>query len=182
MNRLSLAAVLLLLTASGCASTELRGLRNDLGRTTPGLHIGEGRSFSFGAVSLGVARLALSIAGDGEDTDMARAALRGARRVQFAQYDVSGDFDSRDVQMPARIRRFVDDGWIPVVTLRDDDEVTWIIAPDSDEAVDEFLLVTLSADELTMAKVRGDLTELARLAFAEAGGSRADDEGWAEAQ
>lgn len=153
--------------SSGCASSELRGLRNDLGRSTPGLHIGEGRSYSFGPFSLGAARLAMGLAGDDEDAELVRAALRGARRVQFAQYDVSGTFAPRTVALPDRVHDMLGEGWIPVVTVRDDDTVTWIGANDPDGAADEFLLITLTEDELTLAAVRGDLTEVARLALAQ---------------
>lgn len=174
MRRLSLVA-LVALTASGCASSELRGMRNDLARSTPDLTIHEGRSFSFGPMSIGLARLAVGLAGDDEDVAMARAILGSARRVQFAQYDVEGDVSAADIQMPDRVLRYLDDGWVPAVTIREDDEVVWLLANDRGGRVDEMLFVTLSTDGLTLAKVRGDLTEVARLALREA--NRSDTTG-----
>ncbi|MEM1115806.1 MAG: hypothetical protein AAGJ11_04835 [Bacteroidota bacterium] len=159
--------------ASGCASSELRGLRNDLDRSTPGLTIHDGRSYSFGPVTLGFARLGLWMAGGGEDAAMARAVLGNAWRVQFAQYEVEGEFTGSEVSMPDRLRAYLDRGWVPALALRGDDEVVWLLANDRHDRLEEVLLVTLSADELVLAKVRGNLTEVARLALREA---LADDE------
>lgn len=176
MSRALFLGVLALAT-SGCASSELRGVRNDLARTTPGLEIGEGRSFSFGVFSLGAARLAISLAGT-DDVEMARAALRGARRVQFATYEVTGSVDAARIETPRRIRDYLDDGWIPVLSVRDDDQRLWLVANDHDgRPSDEFFLVSLSSDELTLVKLRGDLREVVRLALAELEEDPATDPG-----
>lgn len=160
--------LVLAVAASGCASSELRGLRNDLDRSTPHLQIHEGRSFSFGPMTLGLARLGLSLAGNDESVAMARAILRNARRVQFAHYEVEGAFVASDLTTPDRVLRYVEDGWIPAVTVRENDTAVWLLANDRDGRADEMLFVTLSTDGLTLAKVTGDLTEVARLALREA--------------
>ena len=156
------------LAASGCASSELRGLRNDLDRQTPDLRIGEGRSFSFGFFSLGAARTALTITGSDEDAALVRAALSGARRVQFAQYDVTGPFDPDALDLPPGFDRYLDDGWTPVVRVRDEDQLVWVLANDRQDVVDEFFLVTLSPEDLVLLKVRGDLRAVIRAGLAEA--------------
>ena len=152
--------------ASGCGSSELRGLRNDIVRATPEMRVGDGMSLSLGPMSLGLARTFVRL-GDDADAEMVAAALRSLRRVQFAQYDISGDFDLRTVAFPARLARYVDEGWTPAITVREADEVVWILFNDR---VDEALMVTLSSDELVMAKLRGDLTEVARIAIAQTAG------------
>lgn len=162
-----LLVLLAALAASGCTSSELRGLRNDLDRSTPGLAIGEGRSYSFGFVTLGAARTALAIAGGGEETAIARAALSGARRVQFAHYEVSGSLDPDAVAFPPGLGRYLDDGWMPVVRVRDTDQLVWVLTHDRRDLVDEFLLVTLTSEELVLAKVRGDLRAVIRAGLAE---------------
>ncbi len=176
MSRLPLALVLLAaLAASGCGSSELRGLRNDIVRSTPEMRLGDGMSLSLGPVSLGLARAFVPV-DDDADGALVSAALRSLRRVQFAAYEVSGAFDPQTAALPATLSRYLDDGWTPVVVVRDSSEVVWLLAEDA-EPVDEVLMVTLSAEDLFLAKLRGDLTEVARVALAQASAETRDEDG-----
>ena len=155
------------LVASGCGSAELRALRTDIARSTPALQVGEGRSLSLGPLSLGLVRGVVHL-GDDEDDAVAAAALRSLRRVQVAQYEVSGTFDPRTVPFQTALRRYATAGWAPVVVVRSEDEVLWVLTDQNSERIDEALVVTLSRDEIVLAKLRGDLTEVVRTALAQA--------------
>lgn len=169
----TVALALAVLAVSGCGSSELRGLRNDIVRSTPEMELGDGMSLSLGPMSLGLARTFVRM-GDDEDAEMVSAALRSLRRVQFAAYEVSGAFDPQTAALPVSLARYLDDGWSPVVVVRDSSEVVWILAEDDGERVDEALMVTLTGEDLFLAKVRGDLAEIARLALARASDERRD--------
>ncbi len=176
MRRLPLRAAGLVLAAlliSGCGSSELRGLRNDIIRTTPDMRLGDGMSLSLGPLSLSLARAFVPV-DDDEEGALVSAALRSLRRVQFAAYEVSGPFDPQTAALPTSLARYLDDGWSPVLVVRDSSEVVWLLAED-DERVDEVLMVTLSEEDLFLAKLRGDLREVVRVALAQAS-ARTDDE------
>jgi hypothetical protein len=158
---LSLAALLLgapLLT--GCASTEMRSVRNDLARQMPAADIRDGRTFSFGAVSIGFARLVTGLVG--EDAAPARMILRDVRRVKVGRFDVAGPVDADRVRMPARLRRYVErDGWMHLVTFRQDGEAGWVLYRARGERITDLFVTVLSGDELVLARISGNLSEIA---------------------
>jgi hypothetical protein len=160
-SRILLSATLLLTAVlTGCVSTELSGVRNDLARQMPEASIGDGRTFSFGAVSLGFARLVSGLVG--EDSQDVRAVLRGVRRVQVGRFDVAGPVDAPGLRMPARLRRYVDrEGWEHLVTFRQDGEAGWVLYRARGERITDLFVTVLSDDELLLARISGDLTGVA---------------------
>lgn len=146
-----------LLLLTGCASSELTGVRDDLARQLPDAGIAEGRTFSFGAISLGTARLFSGLAGD--DAETARMVLRGVRRVQVGRYDVTGSPDASQLTMPYRLRHYVArGGWTHLASVRQDGEAVWVLYRARGERITDLFVTALTEDELVLARVSGDLS------------------------
>lgn len=160
-TRLLPAALLLVLTASGCTSFELTRVRNDLARQLPDARIGEGYALSFGGVSLGFTRWIAGFAGEDESGELAQIALREVRRVQFGRYEVTGPVDGVRLTMPARLRDYVaDDGWTHLASFRDSGEAGWVLYRDHGETITDLFAVVLTEEELVLARLSGDLSAL----------------------
>ncbi|NNF57564.1 MAG: DUF4252 domain-containing protein [Rhodothermaceae bacterium] len=150
----------LLFLFSGCTSFELTRVRNDLARQMPEAEIGDGYAMAFGSISMGFARLFAGFADD-EDGEIAQVALREVRKVSFGRYDVHGIVDASRLTMPTRLRDYVDDrGWMHLLTFRDTTEAGWVLYRAEDDTITDLFVVFLGAEELTLARVSGNLSAL----------------------
>ena len=162
-RRLAPAALAALVLASGalsgCTSFELARTRNDLAREVPEARLGPGYSLSFGGVSLGLARFFTRF-GDEAATS---AALAHVRRVSVGFYPVEGHLDAGRVRMPRRLRDLVErGGWEHLATFRDGTEAGWIVYRERDDDVTDLFAVIFQEDELLMARLRGNLSDVVR--------------------
>jgi len=161
-------ALVALLASSGCTSFEMTRLRNHIDRDVPEADIGKGYAMSFGWFTMGTARTVLALSDDGdESTEMARALLRHVKKVQVGRYDVNGRVALDDVSTPSIFFAYEERGWIPVVTVREDDELVWVMAKEKHDDLRDLLVVVLSDDELVVAKLSGNLTRAVTAAMAE---------------
>lgn len=151
MRRILLPLVAASLLA-GCASPGLTRMRDDLARSVPEARIGGGRSFSFGPVSLGIAR---AFAGD--DAAAEGIDLRDIRRVRVGTWPVRGSFDPMTVGTPRAIRRLEERGWTTLVRSREPDGVTWVLYRLRGEEITDILTASLESDELALVHVSGAL-------------------------
>jgi hypothetical protein len=153
--------LLLLLVAgfvlAGCASPGLTRMRDDLAHSVPEARIGDGRSFSFGPISLGLAR---AFAGD--DAAAEGIDLRDVRGVRVGTYPVNGSFDPMTVRTPRAIQRLEERGWTTMVRSREGDGVTWILYRMRGEEVTDLLAASLDLEELALVHVSGDLERVLR--------------------
>ena len=150
----------LLFLLSGCTSFELTRVRNDLARQMPEAEIGEGYAMAFGSISMGLARLFAGFADD-EDGEIAQVALREVRKVSFGRYDIHGAVDGTRLTMPARLRDYVDDrGWTHLLTFREAQEAGWVLYRADGEMITDLFVVVLAPEELTLARVSGNLSAL----------------------
>ena len=156
--------------SSGCTSFEMTRLANHIDRDLPDTEIGEGFALSFGALTMGSARTALAIADDGDgSTEIARVVLRHVKRVQIGTYDVHGAADLSRTRSPRVFAAYERDGWHPVVTVREADEVVWILAREKHDDLRDLLVVMLDHDELMVAKLSGNLSRAVTAAIQESG-------------
>ena len=161
-------ALAVLLASSGCTSFEMTRLRNHIDRDVPEAEIGKGYAMSFGRFSMGTARTVLALSDDGdESTEMARALLRHVKKVQVGRYDVHGRVALNDVSTPSVFEAYEKRGWIPVVTVREADELVWVMAKEKRDDLRDLLVVVLSDEELLVAKMSGNLTQAVTAAMAE---------------
>lgn len=155
------------LFVSGCTSFELTRVRNDLARQAPEARIGDGYAMSFGNVSLGLARWITGLSDD-EDGEIAQAVLSEVRRVQFGRYTVNGSFDAATLQMPGRLRSYLErDDWYHLATIREDSEAVWVVYKEEDGLVVDLLAVVLDEEELVLAKISGDLNAVVTAALSQ---------------
>ncbi len=164
MARLPLSIVLLTLLA-GCASPGLTRMRDDIANSVPGAEVGRGRSFSFGPLSMALAR---AFAGD--DALEEGIDLRDVRAVRVGTYPVSGHFDAARVGTPRAIRRLEARGWTVAVRSRDDDGVTWILYRADGDRLTDLLTASLETEELSLVHVSGNLERVIRDVVAQHGG------------
>ena len=170
---LSAVGLALLLASSGCTSFEMTRLAGHIDRDVPEAEIGEGFALSFGALTMGSARTALALADDGDaSTEVARAMLRHVRRVQIGTYDVHGTVDLSRLRSPRVFDAYERDGWLPVVTVREADEVVWILTRDDHDDLRDMLVVMLNHEELVVAKLSGNLGRAVAAAMQETNWAR----------
>lgn len=150
--------LLVCILLSGCTSFELSRVRNDIDRQIPEAKIGDGYAFSFGKISLGLARLFTGIADD-DDVQLATTALKDVSRVQFAHYDVHGEVNASSLSMPRHMRRILeDDNWAHLATIREDNEAFWVLYNEDNETIKDLFVAALDAENLTLVKISGNLT------------------------
>jgi hypothetical protein len=144
-------------------------MRDDMARSVPRAEIGRGRSFSFGPVTLALAR-----AFAGKDAAAEGVDLRDVRGVRVGTYPVRGSFDPGSVRTPAAIRRLEDRGWTVAVRTRDEESVTWILYRARDERITDLLTASLETEELALVHVSGNLERVLRGVLARHGGDLFD--------
>lgn len=161
-------ALAVFLASSGCMSLEMTRLRNHIDRGMPEAEIGKGFAVSFGFLTMGTARTVLALSDDGdESTAMARALLRNVKKVKMGRYDVNGRVALNEIETPPIFDAYEERGWIPVVTVRETDELIWVLAKEKRDDLRDLLVVVLNEDELVVAKMSGNLTEAVAAAMAE---------------
>ena len=149
--------VLAALLIAGCASLEVDRLRYEIAREHPEVKIGEGLSMSFGRVSLGFARWIVGASEDDEGV-LAGLVLGEVRRVRVGVFPLEGTLDTDRVTMPRRLRRLVErNGWVPLVTFREEGEAGWVIYREQGDTITDLFTVVMGEDQLVMARVSGDV-------------------------
>lgn len=104
----------------------------------------------------GLGRLVLGLAGAGAEP--ARIALRGVRRVEVAQYRISGDVSTAHLRTPERLRSYLDRrGWTKLAAFRDGDEAVWVLYRSRGDRITDLFVTALSGQELVLARLSGDL-------------------------
>ena len=164
MRKLPLPILCVALLA-GCASPGLTRVRNELSHSVPGAEIGRGRSFSFGPLSMALARrfAGKDVAAEGVD-------LRDVRHVRVGTYPVRGTFDPARVRTPAAIRRLEDRGWTVAVRTRDQESVTWVLYRGREDRITDLLTASLETEELALVHISGNLERVLRGVLARHGG------------
>ena len=164
------AALALLVLGSGCTSFEMTRLRNGIDREVPEAQVGEGFALSFGFLTMGTARTALALSDDGDPgTVAARAILRNVKKVQIGRYDVEGRPVLSGLATPPVFDEYERKGWTRIVTVREEDEVVWVMAKEKRDDLRDLIVVTLSHEELVVAKLSGNLTRAVAEALHETG-------------
>jgi hypothetical protein len=172
MRRIAL-ALLCAAVLAGCASPGLTRMRDDIARSVPEAEIGRGRSFSFGPISMAIARGFAGKEASAEGID-----LRDVRGVRVGTYPVRGHFDAMSVGTPRAIQRLEERGWTVAVRAREEDGVTWVLYRSRGERITDILTASLESDELALVHVSGSLERVIRDVVSE----HADDfaVGWSE--
>ena len=103
---------------------------------------------------------------DDEDAQTASRLAYGIRRVKAGVYPLSYDSDFGDLDVP-ELRRFKKKGWKVALKVEDHNEVGWILYRERKRRVRDLFVVVLTEDELVLARIQGNLTELLELALDE---------------
>lgn len=96
---------------------------------------------------------------DDEDAQMASRMAYGIRRIKAGVYplDYSSNLSSLDVP---EMRRFRKKGWKTALKVEAEDEVGWIMYRERRQRVRDLFVVVLTEEELVLARIQGNLTEL----------------------
>ena len=96
---------------------------------------------------------------DDEDAQMASRMAYGIRRIKAGVYplDYSSNLHSLDVP---EMRRFRKKGWKTALKVEAEDEVGWIMYRERRQRVRDLFVVVLTDEELVLARIQGNLTEL----------------------
>jgi hypothetical protein len=159
--------------ASGCLySREIQHTRRDIERANPGLELDRTFSASVGPVGIRLARWITSLIDD-DDVKRARRYLSSVRRVKVGVYDARGEGPGSLARL-SELRRFERRGWELAAHVSEDDEEVWLFYRDRSETVTDLYAVVLSDDELVIARIQGNLTELLAEALKDYGPDLAD--------
>lgn len=158
---LGLAALLVL---PGCVSLEMGRMKREIQRDVEAggtAEVGRGFAVAFGRGTIGSSRFLSRLVAPSA-TEPYRALSRHVRQVKVARYDVAGTFDGRDVGRPSALDRYEADGWIPLATVRDEDQAAWVLYREDARTLEltDLLAIALSEEDLVLTRLRGDLSAL----------------------
>lgn len=161
LRRSGLLVLLCAFIASGCIySREIAQTRRDLERSAPEARFEREMVVNLGPISLRTLGLVGGLVdGDDEDVAMARRYIEEIRRVKVGVYRVerAPDLDRFD---PLALRRFQRDGWELAVKNFEDGEAVWVFYKERKGHIRDLYAITLSDDELVLARIRGRLDRL----------------------
>ncbi len=151
--------VTLVLPLSGCFySREIANTRRDIERQT-GAELDREIVVSLGPASLRTVGWIAGLVPE-EEAQMARSYLRDIRRVKVGVYQVESMPHSLEaVELPkaAKLER---QGWDLLAKVFEDDEMVYVYYRERKNTIRDLYVMVLSDDELVIAKVRGNLSNL----------------------
>ncbi len=160
-------AALAALFLAGCRDTpSVAGLRWEIERQMPGIHLERESHLRLGRFTFGVLkRVALWAMDDDEEE---REIVTNIRRVELATYRVRGLPAGGELEAPRFERRLAAAGWETVVRVREDDERTWVFyRADDSGAIRNLYVVALDRDELAVIDLEGRLDRVFAAALAD---------------
>ncbi len=167
MNRIlqSILFVLLGVTLTGCVYT------NEISRTKRDIETYTDADFEAGVVvSLGPSLFQtagwLTKFVDEDEVQMAGRMVYGIRRIKAGVYPTSHvpEFDELDIP---DLNRFKKRGWKPALKIEDDEEVAWLLYREKRRRVRDLFVISLTENELVLARIQGNLDELLNYALEE---------------
>jgi len=176
--------VLAMVLATGCAtSRQVRSVSQAVRAELPGVELDREVHLRLGPISLGLIRGIAGLAGDDLDDEDARM-LAALRRVEIDVYEIrdrdAGELEpeavlaaegSPQLIAPPRLARLeqqlLDQGWSPVVTIREDGELSMIMTQeDRHGQIRGMFIVSYDGDELAVVRLEGRLDRLLAEAIA----------------
>lgn len=158
-------ALLILVSTTGCVYT------NEISRTKRDIETHTDADFETGVVlSLGPGLFHtagwLANMVDDEDAQMASRIVYGIRRVKAGVYPTSylPDFEELDIPELARFKRR---GWQVALKVVDQGEVSWLLYREKRRRVRDLFVISLTENELVLARIQGNLDELLNVALEE---------------
>ena len=164
-SRLALPALLAaVLVLPGCVSFEMGRIKRDIERDVEAdgtAEVGKGFAMAFGRGTIGSSRF-LSRLFAPTATEPYRVLSRHVRQVKVGRYGIAGTYDASALSRPEALTRYEDDGWYPLVTVREPDETVWVLYREDprDFRLTDLLAVVLTQEEMVLTRVRGDLSSL----------------------
>jgi len=142
----------LLVVLGGCGITAPRGNDGYANLDSPGLlDTDRTVSLSLGPTVLGFAARFLD-----EDPET-QALLRSLDGVRVRTYEVHGDSDQVAQRLERMGNRLSDDGWNPVMLVREEGELVQMFARASSDGIKGLTVVSADADEVVVINVMGDI-------------------------
>lgn len=164
---------------TGCASLEMGRIKQEIARDLerqPDVEVGRGSSRSFGRGTIGTGRFLGRLLAP-TSTETFRRLARHVRQLKLGTYPIEGDIDPLAMPRPEAVDRYEAEGWYRAMAVRDSSSLVYVLVrEDADDTITDLLAITLEDQELVIARVRGNLSELAVDAIAEGGAS-----GWFDA-
>jgi hypothetical protein len=147
---------MLLVLTGGCAGTSgLAPLRQGLLQDAEALQLERIFEIGVGPVAMFLVRPFIPVKAD------SRGVLSAVSRVEIGVYETDQPLKPRDIDIPLR-KLAKAEGWLPLLRIQEDDELTWVLYPANDRKLRELFMVVLEGDELVLMKVKGDVTKVIR--------------------
>ncbi len=103
---------------------------------------------------------------DDEDAQMASRLAYGIRRIKAGVYPLSYASDLEEIDIP-EMERFKKRGWKAALKVEDENEVGWILYRERNRRVRDMFVVVITDEEMVLARIQGNLTELLEVALDE---------------
>lgn len=103
---------------------------------------------------------------DERDAQLASRLAYGIRRIKAGVYPLHHRSSINQLDVPS-LPRFQKRGWQPAIKVEADDEVGWIMYRQRGNRVKDMFVVVLTEEEMVLARIQGNLTELLDVALDE---------------
>lgn len=103
---------------------------------------------------------------DDADAEKASRIAYGIRRIKAGVYPVSYLPDMDELNLP-EMKHFRRRGWKVAIKVEDRDEVNWLLYRERRHRVNDLFVISLTEDELVLARIQGNLDELLNFALIE---------------
>ena len=103
---------------------------------------------------------------DDADAEKASRIAYGIRRIKAGVYPVSYLPDLDELNLP-EMKHFKRRGWKVAIKVEDRDEVNWLLYRERRHRVNDLFVISLTEDELVLARIQGNLDELLNFALIE---------------
>jgi len=155
----TLIAVATCVLLSGCLySREIAHVKRDIEREFPGSEFDREIVLSVGP---GFFRTIEWLARHTADEDGRHAAdyISELRRVKLGVYETLKLPYEGELDLPS-LKRFDREGWIKAATVRDRDELVWVLYRERYDEIRDMFFLILDDDELVIVRVEGNLNRL----------------------
>ncbi|MEM8488443.1 MAG: DUF4252 domain-containing protein [Bacteroidota bacterium] len=103
---------------------------------------------------------------DERDAQLASRLAYGIRRVKAGVYPLKRRSNINQLDLPS-LKRFQRRGWQPAIKVEADHEIGWIMYRQRGNRVKDMFVVVVTEEEMVLARIQGNLTELLDVALDE---------------
>ena len=150
--QISVFLTLSVLLCSGCLwAPGLERVKDEITAQLPGAQFNKEVALTLGPMSLFLARIATQFVPEARE---ARKYLSEIRRIELAVYETECLPSLDDLQFPKRLDKLLHEDWEIAATVREKNEVVWVLFHENGRKIDCLCAVVLNQENLVLVKIR----------------------------